>query len=337
MRSRLFGMMLLGLGAVGCGPVGKPYAYPLDGVLRLDEVQVKGTHNSYHVETTTGIPEWHYTMAPLEQQLDRQGVRQIELDLNWLTPADGAPRIDVYHVDTVDAGTTCLHFRDCLAAVRGWSARFPGHLPIYIQLEPKPGIDAGEMESFFTTLERDILSVFPRDRIITPDEVQGEAATLPAALAVGWPTLDRLRGRVLFAFDNRQEVRAAYTHGLADLHGRLAFVDSDPSDPFGAVSILNDPSAQMGAIEAALAAHLLVRTQADSDGVQARASDYHTLDAALGDGASFISTDFPVPVPDAAYVVSIPDGTPARCNPITASPSCTSLALEDPRFVGSVL
>jgi hypothetical protein len=36
-----------------------------------------------------------------------------------------------------------------------------------------------------------------------------------------------------------------------------------------------------------------------------------------------------------AYVVQIPDGTPARCNPVTAPADCTPLALEDPAFVGS--
>ena len=54
--------LLLALLWLGCSNPGKPYHYPLDTVLRLDHVQAKGTHNSYHVESTD-IPEWEYTHA----------------------------------------------------------------------------------------------------------------------------------------------------------------------------------------------------------------------------------------------------------------------------------
>ena len=110
-----------------------------------------------------------------------------------------------------DEATTCQQFRDCLHIIKDWSDRYPGHLPIYLQLEPKDGFVADQAEPFFSDLENDILAVFPRHRVITPDEVQGTAATLPEAIAGGWPTLDKLRGRVFFGFDNRDEVRAAYT------------------------------------------------------------------------------------------------------------------------------
>ena len=42
-------------------------------------------------------------------------------------------------------------------------------------------------------------------------------------------------------------------------------------------------------------------------------------DAALTGGAQFVSTDYEVPDPRfGPYVVKIPGGTPARCNPVTA-------------------
>ncbi len=110
----------------------------------------------------------------------------------------------------------------------------------------------------------------------------------------------------MFGFDNRTEIRAAYTHGLQDLSGRLVFVDSDPGDPFAALTIQNDPVVNAVQIE-----------------------------AALGIGAHFVLTDFPAPVDGLVYYVEIPDGTPARCNPRTAPAECTALAIEDPAFVGS--
>lgn len=327
--------MLLGIGLLfGCRPAGKAYTYPLDGQLRLDEVQVKGTHNSYHVETVD-IPEWKYTMAPLDVQLDRQGVRQIELDLNWLRDETGDGRhFEVYHVVAVDEGTTCRLFTDCLRTIAAWSDRFPGHLPIYIQMETKSGFSVELAEALFARLEQEILSVFPKERIVTPDELRGTAATLPAALAGGWPALAKLRGRVIFNIDEGGDIRAAYTHGGRDLAGRLCFIDGGPGDPFGAIAILNDPVAQAAEIRAAVEAHLLVRTRADTDGGEARANDMTRFSAALASGAHFISTDFPAPVAGRDYFITMADGTPARCNPSTASAGCTSRALEDPAFVG---
>ena len=136
--------------ALGCGSPGKAYQYPLDDVLRLDEVQVKGTHNSYHVQTTD-IPEWEYTLAPLDVQLDRQVVRQVELDLNWVQDDEGdGYHFEVYHVPLADEGTTCRLLTDCLTAIAQWSAQYPGHLPIYIQMEPKSGFppDMAELPDF---------------------------------------------------------------------------------------------------------------------------------------------------------------------------------------------
>ena len=328
-------IVALGLALGACSPAGKPFSYPLDGTLRLDHVQHKATHNSYHVETTD-IPPWEYTMAPLDLQLDQQGVRSVELDLSYIGDDNGVTsHFEVFHVAGVDEGTTCRQFVDCLRTIRGWSVRYPGHLPLYIQLELKDGFVDAAATQYFADLEAVILSVFPRPAILTPDELRGTAATLPAALANGWPTLGGLRGRVFFGLDNRDLPRQRYTHELTSLDGRLCFVDSDPSDPFGAVSIYNDPVPQATSIAAAEAAHFWVRTRADSDGVQARANDHTDLDAALASGAQVVSTDFPVPVAGLAYYVEMPGGTPSRCNPITAPATCTSLALEDPRFVGS--
>ena len=54
-------------------------------------------------------------------------------------------------------------------------------------------------------------------------------------------------------------------------------------------------------------------------------------DAALAGGAQFVSTDYEVPDPRLGpYVVKIPGGTPARCNPVTAPPNCTSDDIENP-------
>ena len=73
---------------------------------------------------------------------------------------------------------------------------------------------------------------------------------------------------------------------------------------------------------------MMVRTMADEpqdDDVTAQG----LLKASLEVGATWISTNFPVPAPDRAYSVSIPGGAPLRCNPVTAPPSCTAKDIED--------
>lgn len=316
-------------------PMGKAFQYPLDDVLRLQHVQVRGTHNSYHVDTHDGgVAPWAYTHAPIGEQVERLGIRQIELDVNY----DDLNGLEVFHVPLIDAGTRCRRFADCLTELRRFSDAYPGHLPLYIQIEPKTELPPEEMETFFTQLEGEILAAFPRPRILTPDEVQGDAPTLREAIrSRGWPTLGKLRGRVYFAFDTSGPIRTAYTHGKRDLRGRLLFIDSGPDDPFAGVAVLNDPgdAAGVAAIKKAVAANLLVRTRADSDTDEARAQDFRRGMAALGSGAHFISTDFPETTPAFSYHFEVPGGTPARCNPLTAPATCTSLALEDPAFVGS--
>jgi hypothetical protein len=54
--------------------------------------------------------------------------------------------------------------------------------------------------------------------------------------------------------------------------------------------------------------------------------------AALNGGAQLVSTDYEQPDPTIGngYVVRIPGGTPARCNPVTGPPGCRPADVEDP-------
>ena len=348
MRRGLRGICLLGalMSGAACGEVsselespplviGKQFKYPLDEQLQLQHVQVRGTHNSYHIDTHDGsIEPWEYTHAPIYEQLDRLQIRQLELDVSY----DAQDGLTVVHIPFVDTGTRCTRLLDCLREVRRFSDAYPGHLPIYVQIEPKNDTPSDELETFFGHLEAEILTAFPRQRVITPAEVQGDSVTLRDALKQrGWPVLGRLRGRVLFAFDTTGPVRTAYTHNKTDLRGRLLFVDSAPEDPFGAVSVLNDPKSVAGQaqIRKAVQSNFLVRTRADADTQEARAADTSRGQAALLSAAHFISTDFPEPTSKFSYRFEVPTGKPARCNPLVAPLNCTPLALEDPAFVGS--
>lgn len=304
--------------------------HPLDDVLRLNHLQAEGTHNSYHLRPAERtIDEWSYDHAPLGEQLAAQGVRKVELDVHW---DPWAQRHRVYHLDSIDARSTCDLFLDCLVALRRFSDAHPGHHPIFVQIEPKGARHGLSFGALADALDAEIRAVFPPELLITPDLVRGEAATLAEALAAnGWPTLGEVRGRALFFLDCGRDDCVEYAGG--GLEGRVAFVDSRPGDAFAAVRVMNTPSDD---VRAAVAAGFLVRTRAISmpEALRAdRATLQAELDAALASGAHMISTDVPVPRDDVALHVEMPGGTPSRCNPITAPAECAPEAIEDPARV----
>ena len=323
------------LACTGSEPeTGSSWSYPRDGELRLSDLQALGTHNSYHL-TTEGIyrPEWDYNMAPLDVQLGDQGVRQFELDLNFNADLQ---RFEVYHVGVLDEETTCRLLIDCLATQKAWSDAHPAHHPIVTLLEVKDAVAAVDSTAYLSVLEAEVASVWPRERLVTPDDVQRGSASVAEGLAAeGWPTLGELRGRALYVLHSDADWRQLYTAGDTETTGRLLFPDGhgDLTLPVGAVDTLNDPVGDAAAITAALSAHHLVRTRADSDSNEARANDPTHADAALASGAHFVSTDYPVPRADTGYVVAIPGGSPSRCNPVTAPVDCLSTDIEDPAFV----
>lgn len=300
---------------------------PLDDTLRLNHLQSEATHNSYHVQPVKGgAPDWQYTHAPLADQLAAQGVRGVELDTHW---NEACGRYEVYHLPIFDEGTTCRVFTDCLASLRAWSDAHPSHPPLFVHLEPKDGWEADTGEARAVALEQEILSVFPRELVITPGEVKGTAATLREAVTTrGWPTLGASRGRVLFYLDRSDGYRDAYTHGRRDLEGRLLFADADEADPFAAVLVRNGALDGKDAIRALVARGFVVRTFADKSVSAGWAGDHTQLDAALASGAQIVSTDFPAKDPRTTYFVEMPGGSPSRCNPVTAPAGCTSAALE---------
>jgi hypothetical protein len=301
----------------------EPGPYPLDDLLRFHHLQAKGTHNSYHVQTAS-LPEWAYTHAALDVQLEAQGVRQFELDVYW---DDTLGAHTVQHVPLIDPGTTCATFVDCVATLDGWSSAHPGHHPLLVLVETKDLFDE-DGPARLDALDQELLAGLPPERLLTPAEVQGAHPDLRTALATdGWPTLGALRGRTLFVLHDGGERRDTYVQELQD---RPMFPDAmgDLDLPFAAVHTMNEP-ADPG-IAAVVAAGHLVRTRADDNPATAEAEGAARLQLALDSGAHFVSTDFPAPVEGVSYSMEIPDGTPSRCNPATAPAECTSLAVEDP-------
>ncbi|MEY3175025.1 MAG: hypothetical protein RLZZ436_2939 [Planctomycetota bacterium] len=145
--------------------------------LRLHQIQVIGTHNSYHIEPAAGLKPFiraagssllesiEYTHRPLPEQLSRLVVRQLELDIYadpegglfakplgraLATAAGGEPGPDpnlagglaqpgfkVLHAPGFDYATHAPTLSGAFQQIHAWSEANPGHLPVMILLELK--------------------------------------------------------------------------------------------------------------------------------------------------------------------------------------------------------
>ncbi len=288
-----------------------------------------------------------YSHRPLTEQLEA-GARQLEIDIVY-DPKPGAyatplgyrmagakavpydfaplkqPGLKVLHEPSVDYRSVCPLFTGCLKAIRDWSKAHPDHVPVLVIMNLKEGglslpgatrapvFDAAAMDA----IDAEIRSVFPERALITPDQVQGRHPTLREAAAAGaWPKLKAARGRVMFALDCPPEQVNRYRAGRRVLEGRAAFVNTDPASPAAGYITLNEPAELAGQIAAARKAGLIVRTRADADTREARASDTARQAAAFASGAQYVSTDYMEPdTRFGPYVAKLPGGGRARLAP----------------------
>jgi hypothetical protein len=186
-------------------------------------------------------------------------------------------------------------------------------------------------------LDAEIRSVFDADRLIEPDDVRGDAETLEAAvLGDGWPSVAESRGKVLFTMTDGGSIRDLYVVGSPSLEGRPMFTNGTPGQPDAAFVRFDDPSAAgrrppAAGLGAAVLAGYLVRTRTDVPTADARGNDATRRDQALATGAHFLSTDYYAPSVffDSPYVVGLPAGVVARCNPVNAPDTCTEADLTE--------
>ena len=344
-----------------------------DDCIRLNQIQVLGTHNSYHIAPAPSMlaklgshaRDIEYTHRSLTEQLSRLGIRQFELDVFadpeggrfakpaalrmviGLEPPTSAllkPGFKVLHTPDVDYRTTCATLTACLHEIRDWSHSNPRHLPIQIQIEAKDSIVKDPDNLGFVTpipigvaelraLDAEILSVFSKDEIITPDRVRGSRATLLEAIrSDGWPRLGAARGKILFALDNTDQHRIDYLDGNPSLERRVLFVSSASPEPSAAFIKLNDALGAEGElIDQAVKAGFLIRTRADIPTLEARNGTVTRRDRAFRSGAQYVSTDYPEVAPfGSGYIARIPgaERLSARCNPVNAPAGCRHEFLE---------
>ena len=344
---------------------------------RLNQLQVIGSHNSYHVAPYQNVLELiaatgrgraeslDYTHPPLSEQFSRQGIRQVELDVYadpkgglFATPppercciglgkepgpdpnANGQlkkPGLKVLHVPDVDFRSTAPTFVDALKQIRAWSQANRGHVPILIQVELKddaiPGLPTRPVpfgREEIETVDAEILSVFARTEILTPDRVRGRFATLPEAIRGSGLAGPQRGSRTRHVRARQRRGRARPVHRRTPgAQGSRDVRDVAPEHPAAAWFKVNDPIKDFDKIQRLVKEGFLVRTRADADTRQARKGDATQRDKALASGAQYISTDYREPDRRLSdYSVRFPGGQVARPNPVSGDPAWGQIDLE---------
>lgn len=232
----------------------------LDDFVRLNEVQVVGSHNSYHIVPpeplfsallafTPAFNAIDYTHIPLPDQFATQGVRQIELDV-FHDPDGGRyyvrhgliavnvdpeshepellePGFKVIHTQDIDFATTCLTFVSCLRQVKEWSDAHPLHLPIMILVEAKddPIPDPLDLD-FVIPLRIDAAAFHDLDAEIRSVFPPAQLIT-PDDVRQGLPTLEE--AVLTLGWPTLREARGKVLFGLDNEGKRNAYRDGDPN------------------------------------------------------------------------------------------------------------
>jgi len=152
----------------------------LPGTLKLNQIQIIGTHNSYHLApepkllgiiaaaSQRAALAIDYSHAPIEKQLGEYGIRQLELDV-YADPKGGLyanpvgkslldanasdprmqfdfksvmskPGMKIIHSPGFDFATTVPTLIDALKQIRKWSESNPQHVPILVMIELKEDV-----------------------------------------------------------------------------------------------------------------------------------------------------------------------------------------------------
>ena len=239
---------------VACGAGGSPF--PRDSVLRLNQIQVRGTHNSYHPP-----------LPGLEVQLDH-GARQLELDVF----ADPSGRFAVHH-SAADLLSSCPALDACLAVIRQWMDHHPRAGPLFLIIEDKDAVGPPAVGSV-DALDAVVRAGLPGRRLVRPEEVLVGGGRR-------WPKLGDVRGRAVVVLIG--PLAGPYSRGGTSLRGRAMFVYAN-AGPLAAITSRPDPVGQAAEIASFVRAGLMVRTQAD-DGFL----DVRRRPAASTSGAQVIS------------------------------------------------
>ena len=279
--------------------------------VKMNEIAVMGTHNSYQRLATLpkralmrtlqiisfGAVENKaiFEMDTFTEQLE-QGVRNIEIDIITVDDGDSVSFI-VTHKPILDNVSSAYNFAKAIEEIAMWSDNNPGHLPVYLLIEPKGDVTSvNNMQNFSTqyALELDkLLRDKLGDKLLTPALTMGEYENFEAMRnADDWPALKEAAGKIIVLM-HPCDVTQGYIDTDTSIKTQAMFPMlrfGDIDKPYASFILDNDPA---GANEnnkiTVNEKRLMVRTRAD---------DYpdfsdERYSFAENCGSHIITTDYP--------------------------------------------
>jgi len=234
-----------------------------DEKLRMNEIQVIASHNSYRQMTTDTVfgfllsvaalipPEYDpltldYSHIHPNEQMNDYGVRGLEIDV-YNDPNGGAfanrfvhsfvgldtasnipelsqPGFKVLHIKDVDYNTHFYTFKQTLTAIRNWSLSHPGHIPLFINVETK--IDSPADDPLLLSLG---FTPPPAYDLASADAIDAEIREVFGQNLPGVFTPDKLRGALPTL--NEAALQKKWPL-LKDCRGKVVFIMEGNCVPF---------------------------------------------------------------------------------------------------------
>lgn len=284
-----------------------------DSQIPLNAVQFVASHNSYK-QSVKGVStmflrlaelfgasrkdELFYTHERLYSQLDL-GVRSFELDISY-KKTKGAIDLVCQHISHIDNASNIPNLKMGFEEIALWSQNNPNHMPVTLLLECSEGTVLPPFKSIkgeaLAALDKTVAEVF-KDRLFTPKDALGNCADFDQMRAIGWQTLDNLRGKIMVilhpASNTEEYINTDKTMQSQSMFPALhsTSIGSELSK-YSAIALVNDPIGDNGentkAIQSLISSNYFVRTRTDSY------PDYpaNQVNAAFESGANILSGDF---------------------------------------------
>lgn len=305
----------------------------IDSHVRMNEVQVLGSHNSYKMAIRPEVLARYatydaedakaldYSHAPLTFQLDF-GLRQLEIDVHY-DPAGGLyasplgekwagesgfdlegalrkPGFKVLHKADVDYRSHCLTFEICLRQIKQWADAHPLHLPIAIAMNAKDSV-VETVPGHVQPVPFDAAAFQALEaeilRVIPREQLitPGDVYRGGPVPYSNWPYLKDARGKFLFMLDEPPEKTRIYTGIRDDQRDKLIFVAAPENSRAAGYTVINNALKHGERMERLVRQGWLLRTLSEQGTVEPRAGDLRRARASFLSGAQYISTDYYLP------------------------------------------
>ena len=279
--------------------------------VKINEIAVIGTHNSYQMTETlcnrmmmkmlniitfgAVQDKTAFEMDTFTDQLEH-GVRNLELDIETADD-NGDISFVVTHHPLLENVSSAYDFSKALEEIALWSDNNPGHLPVYLLVEPKSLVPPiNNLKSFTVEYALELDNIIRQtlgDRLLTPKDAMGEYSSLEdMRMNDSWPTLESAAGKIIVLMHTcdvtPEYIAVDETISIQAMFPMVGVADTDKS--YASFILANKPaSAAKKRSKTIDEKNLMVRTRADSY------PDFNDerYEYAKECGSQIITTDYP--------------------------------------------